>query len=85
MLIEQDNHLDFSCNPHALIISPTRELSLQIFNEARKFSVGTNLKVAIIYGATSVAYQLNNIKVCININLSLRILEKSFLLKLICI
>uniref|UniRef100_A0A915MS04 RNA helicase n=1 Tax=Meloidogyne javanica TaxID=6303 RepID=A0A915MS04_MELJA len=36
--------------PLALIISPTRELSLQIYNESRKFSYRTPITSALLYG-----------------------------------
>lgn len=31
-------------------MAPTRELSLQIFNEARKFSYRTRIKTCMLYG-----------------------------------
>ncbi|XP_017068058.2 ATP-dependent RNA helicase vasa [Drosophila eugracilis] len=43
--------------PQAVIVSPTRELAIQIFNEARKFAFGTQLKIGIAYGGTSFKYQ----------------------------
>lgn len=43
--------------PKCIIVSPTRELAIQIFNEARKFALGSPLKVAIAYGGTAVRYQ----------------------------
>lgn len=36
--------------PTAMILAPTRELTLQIANEARKFAHGTDMKVVAIYG-----------------------------------
>lgn len=47
--------------PQALIVSPTRELSIQIFNEARKFALGSYLKISIVYGGTSSKHQGENI------------------------
>lgn len=49
--------------PQAVIISPTRELAIQIYNEARKFALRSILKVNIAYGGTSVGYQIARIKV----------------------
>ncbi|XP_041984958.1 ATP-dependent RNA helicase vasa [Aricia agestis] len=43
--------------PQVIIVSPTRELTLQIFNEARKFSYGSVLKIAVAYGGTAVRHQ----------------------------
>ncbi|XP_037823764.1 ATP-dependent RNA helicase vasa [Lucilia sericata] len=47
--------------PHALIVSPTRELAIQIFNEARKFAMGSYLNIRIVYGGTSSKHQGENI------------------------
>lgn len=47
--------------PQVVIVSPTRELTLQIFNEARKFSFGSVLKIAVAYGGTAVRHQGDNI------------------------
>ena len=33
----------------AVIITPTRELAIQISDEARKFCTGTEVKIAILY------------------------------------
>ena len=48
--------------PQALCISPTRELTTQIFNEARKFSFQTMLRPSVAYGGVSVAHQLRQIE-----------------------
>ena len=45
------------CFCQVLIIAPTRELAIQIKDESRKFSNGTILKSAVVYGGTSVGYQ----------------------------
>ncbi|KHJ42151.1 DEAD/DEAH box helicase [Trichuris suis] len=36
--------------PSALVLAPTRELSLQIYNESRKFAYRTPIQSAILYG-----------------------------------
>lgn len=48
--------------PSALIIAPTRELALQIFKEVCKFSYGTVVTAAVVYGGVSVAHQLEKLK-----------------------
>nr|XP_043630968.1 DEAD-box ATP-dependent RNA helicase 37-like [Erigeron canadensis] len=48
--------------PLALIISPTRELSFQIHEEARKFSYQTGVKVVVVYGGTPINQQLREIE-----------------------
>ncbi|XP_034140754.1 ATP-dependent RNA helicase vasa [Drosophila guanche] len=47
--------------PQAVIVSPTRELAIQIYHEARKFSYESYLKISILYGGTSVKYQNESI------------------------
>ncbi|MCL4152062.1 UNVERIFIED_CONTAM: hypothetical protein GTU68_014653 [Idotea baltica] len=53
--------------PTALIMSPTRELAIQIFNEARKFAIGAVVKVCLVYGGTSVSYQHKGLQASTNI------------------
>lgn len=54
----QEPQRDGHCvQPQVIIVSPTRELTLQIFEEARKFSHGSVLKVCVAYGGTSVRHQ----------------------------
>ena len=48
--------------PAALIISPTRELTVQINMEARKFSYQTSVRPVVCYGGVSVAHQLRQIE-----------------------
>jgi len=47
--------------PQALIIVPTRELGMQIHTEARKFTFGTHLKTAVIYGGTDFLRQIQDL------------------------
>ncbi|XP_021760825.1 DEAD-box ATP-dependent RNA helicase 52C-like [Chenopodium quinoa] len=47
--------------PVALIMSPTRELSSQIHDEATKFAYQTGVKVAVAYGGTPMAEQLRRL------------------------
>nr|GMD20705.1 DEAD-box ATP-dependent RNA helicase 11-like [Ipomoea batatas] len=44
--------------PLALILSPTRELSCQIHDEARKFAYQTGVKVVVAYGGAPINQQL---------------------------
>jgi ATP-dependent RNA helicase RhlE len=46
----------------ALIISPTRELAIQIENNFKTYSTHTNLKTAVVFGGTSIEPQKENIK-----------------------
>ncbi|KAE9609708.1 hypothetical protein Lal_00006315 [Lupinus albus] len=48
--------------PTALILAPTRELSTQIHDEAKKFAYQTGLKVVVCYGGAPVNQQLRNLE-----------------------
>jgi len=48
--------------PRVLILSPTRELTMQIHVEAMKFCFKTNLKPCVVYGGTSVRDQVSKIQ-----------------------
>eukprot|EP00252_Welwitschia_mirabilis_P010851 TRINITY_DN2444_c0_g1_i2.p1 TRINITY_DN2444_c0_g1~~TRINITY_DN2444_c0_g1_i2.p1 ORF type:complete len:615 (-),score=98.94 TRINITY_DN2444_c0_g1_i2:170-2014(-) len=48
--------------PSALILSPTRELSIQIHVEARKFAYQTGIKVAVLYGGTPAKDQIRELE-----------------------
>ena len=43
--------------PACLVVGPTRELVLQIRDEARKFSYDTMLRPCVVYGGTAVYHQ----------------------------
>jgi probable ATP-dependent RNA helicase DDX4 len=47
--------------PQCIIVGPTRELVLQIRDQARKFSYGTMLRPVVVYGGTSVQFQLRDV------------------------
>jgi ATP-dependent RNA helicase DDX3X len=44
--------------PAALVLAPTRELTIQIFEEARKFSYQTGLRPVVAYGGAPVTGQV---------------------------
>ncbi|KAL6959022.1 DEAD-box ATP-dependent RNA helicase 37 [Sarracenia purpurea var. burkii] len=48
--------------PLALILSPTRELSIQIHEEARKFAYQTGVKVMVAYGGAPISQQLRDLE-----------------------
>ncbi|KAI3474504.1 hypothetical protein Pfo_029414 [Paulownia fortunei] len=48
--------------PLALILSPTRELSMQIHDEARKFSYQTGVRVVVAYGGAPINQQLRELE-----------------------
>lgn len=45
------------CEPQVVIVSPTRELTIQIWEQVKKFSVNSILKCVVAYGGTSVQHQ----------------------------
>lgn len=48
--------------PLALVLAPTRELTCQIFEEARKFTYQTGIRPVVIYGGAPVAQQLRELE-----------------------
>ncbi|CAA0842792.1 DEAD-box ATP-dependent RNA helicase 37 [Striga hermonthica] len=48
--------------PLALILSPTRELSMQIHDEARKFAYQTGVRVVVAYGGAPIHQQLRELE-----------------------
>ncbi|KAG0470854.1 hypothetical protein HPP92_017554 [Vanilla planifolia] len=48
--------------PLALILSPTRELSVQIHDEARKFAYQTGVRVVVAYGGAPIVQQLRELE-----------------------
>ena len=45
-----------------LVIVPTRELAVQVYNESRKYGYMTPITSIAVYGGTSVAAQRNQLK-----------------------
>ncbi|ESO91203.1 hypothetical protein LOTGIDRAFT_72314, partial [Lottia gigantea] len=48
--------------PQAIVVAPTRELAIQIHLDARKFAHGTDLRSVVLYGGTSVGYQMKQVE-----------------------
>ncbi|KAL2727906.1 ATP-dependent RNA helicase vasa [Vespula maculifrons] len=53
----RENFSSSTCAPQVIIVSPTRELTIQIYEQVLKFSAGTILKTVVAYGGTSVSHQ----------------------------
>lgn len=53
--------------PQALILSPTRELAIQIYHECKKFSYESMIKTSILYGGVVTGHQLGNLSKGCNI------------------
>ncbi|KAK9299834.1 hypothetical protein QLX08_007282 [Tetragonisca angustula] len=45
------------CEPQVVVVSPTRELTIQIWQQIVKFSLNSILKTVVLYGGTSVNHQ----------------------------
>jgi len=48
-------------NPTAVIVAPTRELAIQIKDEARKFAFGSMVRAVVAYGGTSTGFQMRSL------------------------
>jgi len=53
--------------PQCVVITPTRELAIQIKDEARRFAMGSMIKPVVAYGGTSVSYNLTQLRKGCNI------------------
>ncbi|KAA0189339.1 ATP-dependent RNA helicase DDX3X [Fasciolopsis buskii] len=47
--------------PTALVLAPTRELSCQIYDEARKFSYRSEVRPCVVYGGASIMAQVREL------------------------
>ena len=54
--------LDYEDGPLSLILSPTRELALQIYAECKKFCKPLKLQVVCVYGGTGISDQIADLK-----------------------
>ena len=48
--------------PHVLILAPTRELVVQIFEEARKFCYRTGIAPVVVYGGAEIRNQFRDLE-----------------------
>lgn len=49
-------------NVTAVILTPTRELAMQIGKECKKFTKALNLNVVCVYGGTGISEQIAELK-----------------------
>ena len=54
--------LDYKDGPIAVILTPTRELAIQIYNECKKFCKPLKLHVICVYGGTGISEQIADLK-----------------------
>ena len=52
----------YDCEPRVLVVVPTRELAMQVANDAKALCKYTNLHVAVLYGGDSYRKQLQNMQ-----------------------
>ena len=53
--------------PEVVVLAPTRELAIQIKDEARRFAAGSALRAVVLYGGASVDHQMAKIREGCNI------------------
>lgn len=54
--------LDFDDGPIVIIMTPTRELAIQIYNECKKFCKFLKLRPVCVYGGTGISDQIGDLK-----------------------
>ena len=59
---EIEPHMGIPQTPEVIIITPTRELAIQITKEGKKFAHQTTIGVMSLYGGTSVSYQFDQLR-----------------------
>ncbi|CAH8468106.1 unnamed protein product [Dicrocoelium dendriticum] len=60
--LEYQAPLESGDGPIALLLTPTRELALQTFKEAKKLCQATDTRVACVYGGTGISEQIAELK-----------------------
>lgn len=85
-LIQNESSKDYGdkCSPQALIITPTRELAIQIYEQAMKLCFKNDLRPCVIYGGAAFQDQSNRISYGANIIVAtcgrlIHFLEKEFI------
>ena len=61
-IIEQLDQSDKHSVPQALVLTPTRELAVQVENEIRKLAGGRKIKCVCLYGGKPIRQQINRLK-----------------------
>jgi len=54
--------LELEEGPIAIVLSPTRELAIQTYNECKKFCKSLKLRVVCVYGGTGISEQIADLK-----------------------
>src|SRR2546423_2426904 len=79
--------LEVMAKPQVLVLVPTRELALQVSEDARKLSPHPNLRVLTIYGQDSIRKQLDSLRrgVDVVIGTTGRVIDHIFKQKTFCL
>jgi len=48
--------------PISLVLAPTRELAVQIYEEARKFSYRSRVRPCVVYGGADIGQQIRDLE-----------------------
>lgn len=59
---DADKGMRVRAEPLVVIVVPSRELAVQIFNEARKFCYRTMLRPCVVYGGGPLRSQIENVQ-----------------------
>lgn len=59
--LQMDSYSYRMAQPVCLVLSPTRELAVQIYTEARKFIFGTGIRSVVLYGGSEVRRQISEL------------------------
>ncbi len=49
-------------NPRVVVLAPTRELVIQVTDEARKLATNTNIRIASVYGGAKMGTQIKDLR-----------------------
>ena len=60
--VKDQDPLDYEEGPIAIVLTPTRELAIQIYNECRKFCKPLKLTAVCVYGGTGISEQIADLK-----------------------
>lgn len=68
-LVDDPESSDFgdTCSPQCLIMTPTRELAIQIYEQALKLTFKNDIKSCVVYGGANFGDQRNRISYGANI------------------
>ena len=57
-----NNYRSNKISPQVLVLAPTRELAIQIYDECKRFAANSRLKCCIVYGGAPMGFQLRELE-----------------------